>query len=204
MQNYNKNNWSQPHQSGIWTIRGVGTVSEAAFIVQKRFVGHMLVSWPLTRVCHADSEPLNPCVLVLSWNRVQVSWSLYFFPRHVTSGFSVESCLNGPGARKKNMSTFFEAFIVLHSASRRGDSGLETVISMKKWNFESQESTFCLSHNFFSVLQEVSEGTLKFKNSYLAPLSKITTMIMVHPPENPSQHKNISGPRLWNRCSVGV
>ena len=105
---------------------------------------------------------------------------------------------------KKNMSTFLEAFIVLHSASRRGDSGLETVISMKKWNFESQESTFCLSHNFFSVLQEVSEGTLKFKNSYLAPLSKITTMIMVHPPENPSQHKNISGPRLWNRCSVGV
>ena len=50
---------------------------------------------------------------------------------------------------KKNMSTFLEAFIVLHSASRRGDSGLETVISMKKWNFESQESTFCLSHIFF-------------------------------------------------------
>ena len=94
------------------------------------------------------------------------------------------------------MSTFIEAFIVLHSASRRGDSGLETVISMKKWNFESQNSTFCLSHSFLAALQEVSEGTLKFQNSYLAPPSKITTMIVVHLPENQSQHKNISGSKV--------
>ena len=94
------------------------------------------------------------------------------------------------------MGTFIEAFIVLNSASRRAGSGLETVISMKKWNFESQNSTFCLSHSFLRALLEISEGTLKSINSYLAPLSKITTMIVVHPPENQSQHKNISGPRL--------
>jgi len=97
---------------------------------------------------------------------------------------------------KKTMGTFIEAFIVLHSTSRRGDSGLETVISMKKWNFESQNSTFYLSDSFFVALQEVSEGTLKFQNSNLAPFSKIMTMIVVHTPENQSQHKNISGPRL--------
>ena len=53
--------------------------------------------------------------------------SLYLISKFACEFF--EKCLC---KAKKNMSTFFEAFIVLHSASRRGDSSLETVISMKK------------------------------------------------------------------------
>ena len=150
---------------------------------------------------------VNLSILACSfWTEIECKFhGRYIFSPDISHrGFRLNRVWMVPEDTQKTMSTFIEAFIVLHSASRRGDSGLETVISMKKWNFESQNSTFCLSHSFLRALLEISEGTLKFQNSYLATLSKITTMIMVHPPENPSQHKNISGPTLWNWCSVGV